>query len=143
MHKSFYASGFFYHSASKRILLQQLSTGGDVKFTLFRGSSEKGHDPQEVFRQSVEEVLGMTISASAIRPVYDYVHEKFGAHFIFYVEVEELTSSLLTDTHEQAKWISLSKLSKHNMSEQTRHDIVVGERVIRALEEQKHAFSQV
>lgn len=88
-----------------------------------------------MFKRCVEETLGLPVDASKIRPIYDYVHEKFGAHYIFYIEVTEVIPKKLANK-EQTKWISLSKLSKHNMSEQTRHDIIVGERVIRASMEQ-------
>jgi len=135
VHKPFYASGFFYHSASQQILLQQQSHGEEIKFVLFRGKSEKGTEPLAVFKKCVEEAIGSSIDASSIRPIYDYVHEKFGTHFIFYIEVTEIIPKKLTNK-EQTKWISLSKLTKHNMSEQTRHDIIVGERVIRASMEQ-------
>lgn len=141
VHKPFYASGFFYHSASQQILLQQQTHGDEIKFVLFRGKSQNGHDPQVVFQHCVEEALGKSVDATSIRPVYDYVHEKFGAHFIFYIEVAEVLPQKLTDK-QSAQWISLSKLTKHNMSEQTRHDIIVGERVIRALQEQKEPTSQ-
>ncbi len=141
MHKSFYASGFFYHSASQQILLQQQTHGDEIKFVLFRGKSQSGNDPQSVFKQCVEEALGKSIDASSIRPVYDYVHEKFGMHFIFYIEVAEVLPQKFADK-QRAQWISLSKLTKHNMSEQTRHDIIVGERVIRALQEQKDPTPQ-
>lgn len=136
MHKSFYASGFFYHSASQQILLQQQIHGDETKYVLFRGKSDKGSDPQTVFQQCVEEVLGSSIDASSIRPIYDYVHEKFGTHYIFYIEVTDIIPKKFTNK-DQTKWIPLSKLTKHNMSEQTRHDIIVGERVIRASNEQE------
>lgn len=135
MHKSFYASGFFYHSASQQILLQQQSYGEEIKFVLFRGKSDKKSEPLAVFKKCVEEAIGSSIDASHIRPIYDYVHEKFGTHYIFYIEVTDIIPKKLTNK-EQTKWISLSKLTKHNMSEQTRHDIIVGERVIRASMEQ-------
>lgn len=88
-----------------------------------------------VFQKCIEEAVGYSINASSVRPIYDYVHEKFGAHYIFYVEVTEVIPKKLAN-REQTKWIPLSKITKHNMSEQTRHDIIVGERVIRASMEQ-------
>ena len=130
--KPFYASGFLYHSPSQQILLQQLKQGDGVKFVLFRGSSRKGRDPKVVFQQCVQEALGISIRASSIRPVYDYIHDKLGEQFIFYVEVAKISSTARTSKNK-AEWFSLSKLSKHAMSEQTRHDIIVGERVIRSL----------
>ncbi len=140
MHKPFYASGFFYHSASQQILLQQQIHGDETKYVLFRGKSDKGTEPLAVFKKCVEEAIGCPIDHSSIRPIYDYVHEKFGIHYIFYIEVTDIIPKKFTNK-EQTKWIPLSKLTKHNMSEQTRHDIIVGERVIRASSEKDTAPS--
>lgn len=134
MHKPFYASGFLYHSASQQILLQQLSTGDTVKLVFFRGKSRKGEDPQTVFQHCVEKTLGIPIPASSIHSVYDYIHNELGEHFIFYVEVATTTPGAYSSKNK-AEWFLLSKLSKFNMSEQTRHDIIIGERVIRAVAE--------
>ncbi len=138
MHKPFYASGFLYHSASQQILLQQLQSGDDVKLVLFGATSHKANDPQTVFQHCVEEALGVTIAASSIHPVYDYIHDKLGEHFIFYVEVADIMPRAYSSKNK-SEWLLLSKLSKCNMSEQTRHDIIVGERVIRSLVESARA----
>lgn len=132
MHKSFYASGFLYHSATQQILLQQFTNGDDINLTLFQGKNHKGKNPQDVFQHSVEETLGISISPSSVHPVYDYIHSKRGEQFIFYVEVTGPTPKTYSSKNI-TEWFSLSKLSKHSMSEQTRHDIIVGERVIRSL----------
>lgn len=132
MHKPFFASGFLYHPASQQILLQQFTSGDDINLVLFRGKSHKGRDPQAVFQHCVEEALGVTIATSSIHPVYDYILNRLGEQFIFYVEVEDTTPKTYSSKNK-TEWFSLSKLSKHAMSEQTRHDIIVGERVIRSL----------
>jgi hypothetical protein len=133
VHKPFYASGFLYHSTSHQILLQHLGNNNeDTKLVFFRGKSQNGNNPQTVFRQCVEDALGIPIPESSIHPVYDYVHDKLGEHFIFYVEVTD-DKPVSYSSKNKTEWFSLSKLSKFNMSEQTRHDIVVGERVIRSL----------
>ena len=103
-----------------------------MKLALFRGKSRNGKDPQTVFQQCIEEALGVAITASSIHPVYDYIHDKLGEHFIFYVEVSDVTPKIYASKNN-TEWFSLSKLSKHEMSEQTRHDIIIGERVIRSL----------
>lgn len=132
MHKSFYASGFLYHSPSRQILLHTLTQGDQTKLVLFRGQSDKGNDPQAIFQHAVEKTLDTTIKASTIHAVYDYMHNRLGEHFIFYAELTGVTpKSYKTDTH--TGWIPLAKLSKYPMSEQTRHDIMIGERVIRSL----------
>jgi hypothetical protein len=134
MHKPFYASGFLYHSSSQQILLQQLNNDTDAKLVMFSEKSSNGTDPQKVFQKCIEKILGITISPSSIHPVYDYVHDKLGEHFIFYVELKDATPKNFSSKNK-TEWFSLSKLSKFKMSEQTRHDIIVGERVIRAIME--------
>lgn len=137
MHKPFYASGFLFHVATEQILLQQTNIGDINNLTLFRGKSHSGGDPQSVFRRCVEEAIGIPIPASSIRPVYDYVHDKLGEHFIFYVEMTDITPKIFASKKNTA-WFSLSKLTKQTMSEQTRHDIIVGLRVIQSLMDAKN-----
>ncbi len=137
VHKPFYASGFLYHSASGQILLQQLTYGDNTQFALFREKSQNGKDPQTVFQHCVEKALGIPIKTSTIHPVYDYIHHKLGEQFIFFVEVHGATPKKY-DVKNKSEWLALSKLSKHAMSEQTRHDITIGERVIRSLFEAAH-----
>lgn len=137
MHKQFYASGFLYNSHTQQILLQQFQNGDEVKLVLFRSKSHKGNDPQIVFQRCVEEALGVPIAASSIHPVYDYIHDRLGEHFIFYVEVTDATPAQYSSKNK-AEWFLLSKLAKITMSEQTRHDIIVGERVIRWIENSAH-----
>ena len=131
MHKPFYASGFLYHSNSQQILLQQQKTGEINHLTFFSGSSHNGTSPQIVFQKCVEKALGVPIKTTSIHPVYDYIHDKLVEDFIFYVDVSDtVTKTYASKT--KTGWIALSKIAKSSMSEQTRHDIVVGERVIRA-----------
>jgi len=134
VHKSFYASGFLYHSPSQQILLHKPTT--DVAPILFRGSSRKGTNPQEIFQRCVEHALEVSIPAKSIHPVYDYVHDRLGMQYIFYVEVTDKTPKTYSQKNK-AEWFALSKLSKQTMSEQTRHDIIVGERVIRFVHEKR------
>ena len=122
MHKSFYASGFLYHSPSQQILLQQSTHKNLLNFDLFKGKGHNNTDPKIVFQQCVEKALGLSIAPSSVHAVYDYVHDTDGVQFIFYIEVKK--------NIPDEGWILLSKVSKYSMSEQARHDIIIGERVI-------------
>jgi hypothetical protein len=137
VHKPFYASGFLYHSPTQQILLQQFKNGNAVNLVLFRGSSRNGETPQAVFQQCVEKALGAKIDASQIHPVYDYVHEQLGEQFVFYVEVVDATPKEYKSKNK-TEWLPFTKVPKRSMSEQTHHDIVVGERVIRSIYETAH-----
>lgn len=132
MHKSFYASGFLYHLPSNQILLRKLTKGDKDVFLLFRRRSFKNYDPQTVFLREVETRLETSISSSSINTVYDYIHSSLGEHYIFYVELKGKVPASY-QVNNLSGWFPLAKLSKYPMSEQTRHDIVIGERVIRSL----------
>jgi hypothetical protein len=137
VHKPFYASGFLYHPPSGQILLQKLPNGINTKLSMFRGKGLLNEDPKIVFQQAVEQALGMRISTSSIHPIYDYIHDQLGEQFIFYVEVKNKDMDKFS-IKDKSEWVQLSKLSKLVMSEQTRHDIIIGERVIRSLYDKAH-----
>lgn len=134
MHKPFYASGFLYHSPSQQILLQQLNSD-DLKLGLFSASCRNGNSPLNVFQDCVEKALDIAVPDSSIHPVYDYVLENLGEQFIFFAEVVRVGPIA---PKNKTQWVLLSKLSKFRMSEQTRHDIIIGERVIKSRMEPAH-----
>lgn len=137
MHKHIYASGFLYHSPTGQILLQQITQDTDTTFTMFGDTSKAGADPQTVFLKCLEKSLGVKVAASDIHAVYDYQPDGEGPKYIFYVEVTDAVPQTYR-TKSHSAWLHLSKIGKSNMNEQTRHDIVVGERVIRSLLEPLH-----
>ena len=132
VHKPIYASGFLYHSPTGQILLQQITQDTDTTFSLFGDTSHDGLDPQTVFLNCLEKSLGVKIASSDIQTVYDYAPDGEGAKYIFYVEVTDAVPKTY-NAKSNATWLHLSKLGKLPMTEQTRHDIVIGERVIRSL----------
>ena len=131
MNKPFYASGFLYHAHSGQILLQQFGTDNNTKLALFSGVSHNGESPLIVFQRCVEKALGTIIPASSIRPVYDYIHAQQGEQFVFYVDVTGVEPKEYKSKNK-TEWFSIEKIEKYPMSEQTRHDIMIGGRVIRA-----------
>lgn len=89
----------------------------------------------------MEKALGKPIAASAIHEVYDYIDESLGEQFIFFIDASDISPDAYPSMPNVA-WFPLAKLTKYTMSEQTRHDIIVGERVIRALRETAHSAPQ-
>lgn len=141
MHKAFYASGFLYHSPSQQILLQQIDNNKTV-LSLFTGNSETGEEVSAVFQRIIYQQLGITIPLTSINPIYDYFYKDFGTdHFLQYAEVDDI--DLAANLQEQGviRWFPLQKISKLNMPDQVRHDIIIGQRVIRAAEENKYKQS--
>lgn len=131
MQTQVYASGFLYHKPSGRILLQQIQQGADVSFTMFRRKCGSGNNPRQVFRRYVEFTLKRTVADATVVQVYDYIRTGVGKHIVFYVETADITPDTLP-SGAGSEWLLLAKLSKYPMSEQTRHDIIIGGRVIRA-----------
>jgi hypothetical protein len=131
---SFTVSGFLYHSDSQQILLRQHAHGNENNLVFFGENGKHGSDPQTVFQHCMEKALGISIASSSIHPVYDYIHTQLGENFIFFVEITN-------DTHTRhepvinSEWIPMAKITKFPMSEQTRHDIIIGQRVIRSLKD--------
>lgn len=95
-----------------------------LHFELFCGKNINKTNPKTVFQECVKKTLGISLSPSSIHTVYDYIHDTLGEHYIFYAEVKK--------NIPKDGWILLSKISKYPMNEQTRHDIIIGERVIRS-----------
>jgi hypothetical protein len=134
--KSFYTSGFLYHSPTHQILLQQYAPDDKQPLTLFQVKGSKGENPSDVFHRFIQETLDITLSADAVLPIYDYVHNRLGDQFVFYVDTKEMIQP--ANETNATTWVPLAKLSKAHLAEQTRHDIIIGERVIRAALEQKY-----
>lgn len=97
---------------------------------LFRGKSSGGNSHKKVFQLAVEKSLHITIPLSSIREVYDYTPNTLEKRFIFYAEFNDEIP--VSENSKNSGWFQLTKLSKYPMSEQTQHDIIVGQRVIRA-----------
>lgn len=131
VHKSFYASGFLYHSASRNILLQQSIQKNIKTLTLFRKKST-ATDPKAEFHEYLKKMLGIAIPLSSIFSVYDYTHSALGEQYIFYALLPN-KASIESISPPNTEWIPLAKLTKYPMTEQTRHDIIIAERVMRAV----------
>lgn len=85
------------------------------------------------------ETLGINLPLEAINPVYDYFYEKIGTnHYVQYAEVHN--KDLFSDLHQKGvvEWFPILKISKLKLSSQEKHDIIIGQRVIRAAEESKY-----
>jgi ADP-ribose pyrophosphatase YjhB (NUDIX family) len=131
MHKNFYASGFLYHSRSQQILLQQ-QTSADKEPTwfLFGGEGSAKETGEETFSRVVNAVLRLKLKAKAIFPVYKYFHEEMSRdHYISYAKIGRLEKFPETKNAAFA-WFSFKQVQKLNLSEQTKHDIMVAQRVI-------------
>jgi hypothetical protein len=131
MHKDFYASGFLYHSRSQQILLQQQNPADkEPMWVLFGGERLGNETSEETFLRVIHAILRLKLKLTAIRPIYKYFHEEMKRdHYISYAKIGRLENFPATKTAIFA-WFNLKQVQKLNLSEQAKHDIMVGQRVI-------------
>lgn len=131
MHKNFYASGFLYHPKSEQILLQQTNSAGQSpSWSLFGEKEIKNKTGQEAFRDIFLAKLGIKLKLENINSVYTYsINEKGANYNIYYAKVKRLHKSLNSGKAKFA-WFNFKQIQKLNLSEQTRQDILIGQRVI-------------
>lgn len=133
MHKTFYASGFLYRPQSQQILLQQLNDSVP-RWSLFGNENSKFSDPSDVIKHLFQSKLGIKLSSKKIHSVYDYVDEKIGKdHFVLYAEVAESAKNIKPRKGFTTSWFNFKQLYKLPLTAQAKQDIIVGERVIKAI----------
>lgn len=131
MHKNFYASGFLYHAPSQRILLQQKSSTADISssWLLFGGHLEK-EEPEALFKDIIFKFLGIEIRV--VKPVYSYFNDSTNEfQYIVYSQLRKF-QSFSSKKGLTFAWFSFKEILKLKITEQTKHDIVIGQRVIEA-----------
>lgn len=132
MHKNFYASGFFYHSPTEQILLQQKKTTIPSIWSLFGGLNLYNEDAQDTFQRIVYETLHIKLSLVSIHPIYEYFNNNMSKnHYILYTETGKMRNFRPVNG-TIFEWFSFKQILKLQLSQQAKHDIVVGERVIDA-----------
>lgn len=132
MHKNFYASGFLYHPSSQQILLQQNKSipPTSSSWLLFGGQYLEKEDPKALFENIIFELLDIKIRV--VRSIYSYLNENTGEfQCIVYSKLSKFQNFSSKDGLTFA-WFSFKDVLKLKIIEQTKHDIVVGQRVIEA-----------
>ena len=144
MHKDFYASGFLYHYPTEQILLQQLissKNGLPQPWTLFGGKNHSSEDTQKTFQRIIKEQLHHTLPIDSIYPIFDYFSKELNQdYYMQYSELETDLPKLYVRKGYIIEWFTFKQLLKISLTEQTRQDIIVGQRVIdAAFRNQSHA----
>jgi hypothetical protein len=131
MHKDFYASGFLYNPLSQQILLQQQTAADENSpWGLLESEVTNGSCGEETFRNLISKHLNIKISLRKI--FYIYTRYADGAdkhHSIYYAEVKRAPKSF-SSNKSKFSWFTFKQIHKLTLSEQTKHDIMVGQRVI-------------
>ncbi len=82
------------------------------------------------FKNLVQKQLNLEIQTLSIHHIYDYYQRDLGRdNFVSYAEVESLKDfpEILNQTFA---WFTLKEISKLSLSQQTKQDLIVGQRVI-------------
>lgn len=134
MHKAFYVSGFIFRTNSQQILLHQprVEASTSSQWSLLSGMSQAGEAAEKTFHRIATELLKVKLDSKRIFPVYDYFHKGFNApHFVFYAEVSD-EHPVSAKKGTTISWFSIKQTLKFPFSPQTKQDILVAERVIKA-----------
>lgn len=137
MHKSFYASGFIYSLPTQQILLQQSSNA--PFWLLFGDKSQKNEKPIQTFRRSISQQLKIKIPSKIIYFIYDYSKEQDENYHIFYAQIENRSKKFRVRKGYIVEWFTFKQLSKLQLTEQTKQNIIVGQRVILAASRDKES----
>ncbi len=129
MHKAFYASGFLYHPPTQQILLQQrkTKTEGPVAYAMIGGINRPAEKADKTFQRHIHKLLNLRIKPALVHQVYEYHHKEMNKHHIvMYAEVTEIEKI----SNKNCTWFTFKQIMKLPLSEQAKHDITVGQRVI-------------
>lgn len=142
MHNNFYASGFLFHLRTQQILLHQpnIDKNSSSAWNMLGGEG-KGEDVCKAFQEIILKLLDVKLPTKNIFPVYDYFYNKVNKnHHIFYAEVKKLHS--FPESRKGAfSWFTFKQATKLSFDSQTKQDIMVAERVIKAQARDKEALN--
>lgn len=144
MHKAVYASGFLYHPPTQQILLQRPSdTDTASPWFLFTVIKRQHETLPVAFQRAIAEQLHIKLPLKNIFQVYDYEDESLQArNVIHYAEVKTLGAKTKTEAGNTLQWCTIRQINKLPLSEQTRQDIVIGQRVILANQREKESKAE-
>lgn len=142
VHKLSYVSGFIYYPPTQQILLHQLSLDPTASsWSLFGKQHDETKQPEAVFKDIVSKLLHKNFNE--VYPIYSYIEESSDiTHTLLYALATELEDFPPQQGHT-FQWFTFKELVKLPIDEQTKHDIVVGQRVIEAAgrkERGEHTF---
>lgn len=133
MHKNIYASGFLYNPSTQQILLQkQQNSINSFVWLLIGGEGKAEEKPEKIFQKTVRKLLKINLALKDIDEVYSYFHKEFNKnHFILYTKIKKV-KKISSKNGLMFEWFTIKQTLKLPMSPQTKHDIIVGQRVMDA-----------
>jgi hypothetical protein len=128
MHKTFYASGFLYHPKTQQILLQQNNLDNkNREWTLFNGENLNGEGIKEAFLRIINDNLNLKLKINSIYTIYDYTYKGKDV-YILYAHIRKLEE--FSHRSKIFSWFNFKNIRKLTLSDQSKQDITVGQRVI-------------
>lgn len=135
MHKDFYASGFIYHPLSGQILLQQQKAASKTPspWSLIGKECSDKNCGKDTFRQVLNRLLGLKINLKEIYPIYSYSSRgNYKKQHILFAQIKA-KKNFSPKNNCIFSWFTLKQILKLPLTEQTKHDIIIGQRVIDAI----------
>ena len=142
MHKIFYASGFIFYPPTQQILLHQHSIDSLASsWSLFSKQHDEATKPETAFSDFVSELLPKRFNK--VMNIYSYMEESSQITYsLLYVLAKKLEEFPPNNGHT-FQWFTFKEIIKLPIDEQTKHNIVVGQRVIDAFDRKErgeHTF---
>lgn len=134
VHKPLYASGFLYHVATQQILLHQANSDSNPSslWSMVGGINKNGEEANAAFQRILYELIHVRLDGTCMYPVYDYYDNAFNTiHYVCYAEVKKVDSFPLLQKGALT-WFTFKQTTKLSFRDQTKQDIIVSERVIKA-----------
>jgi hypothetical protein len=111
-------------------LQQKKSADGNVVWSLLIQKMTENKTGEETFRDLFFEKLGIKLKLRGVNLIYNYYNkEKDASYNLYYAEVKSLRKLPETAKNNFA-WFSFKQVQKLDLSEQSKHDVTVGIRVI-------------
>lgn len=96
------------------------------------GAEGTTEEPHKTFQKVVKHLTKVKLETDKIFPVYDYFHTLLKAtHYVFYAEITDM-KKVRPSRGSAFSWFTFKQILKLPFNEQTRQDIIVAERVIKA-----------
>lgn len=140
MVKSRHICGFIYNLSAKKILLsRRTEVSNKIEkdcYFLPVEIEEKGNiDPLELFLNKVQKLVHL--NKKQILPIFNYYdQEQKKEIFVFYSSIKQLKNFLLKDDPGYI-WLPFKGINKLNIDKQTKHSLLIGQRVIDSADRKK------
>ncbi len=101
---------------------------------MFGETNHAKEDPAAVFQRIIQITLHVKLSKKSIYPVYNYFHKIHNkTHYIYYGKVATMQKHIVLK-ESTLSWHTFKEATKLQITEQTKQDIMVAQRVIEAQE---------